>query len=686
MDIRRFFIRTATVCATALSAAAQDSNGISADDAAEALAGPQWTYCRYDLSKSVHNHYHNRIVEKDIAADAAWAALKTPAEVSARGKFLREAMVSAIGGFPERTPLNVRVTETVKRDGYSVEKIIFESRPKFYVTAHRFMPDPEKFKAPYPGVVVPCGHSRSGKLAPWYQRPGVLGAKNGFVTLVYDPIDQGERSQMRPTTNLTWSSTAEHNRTGVRAVLLGWNTAQFRIYDGMRAIDVMEEDSRVDSSKIGVFGISGGGTLTSYLMALDDRVRAACPAGYLSTLRAVCDHCGPQDAEQNIFGQLSFGLNHLGYVLMRAPSPVLMCCTHADFFPFGGSLETAAIAKKTFAMLGAHSNFGMFDVPGPHHWFESERMASLAWMKGRFGLAEDPGKTGMEAFKILDVGFSYATEDIGFADSENPQRHITQSGKVTPRGYVLDLPGARSVYDIMRDEEIRSAVRSGTLSPALVRKTAGFRGRDALVWKKGDVQEKILGGVTVRISPLVLPGMLRVPTVTFLPRDTKARPALLVTDAARTNLAGKVCSLVSSGRPVMVAELRAFGETGVVRKRGFYGCKDADEEISMMCYLLGESLVGHRAEDMICAAAALSSQTGGGKVDLFCEGRAAVPGAHAFYAEPGLFASIKCERAPESWADVLADVQVRSYRFANTVHGALRLYDWTDLSKAARRE
>ena len=100
----------------------------------------------------------------------------------------------------------------------------------------------------------------------------------------------------------------------------------------------------------------------------------------------------------------------------------------------------------------------------------------------------------------------------------------------------------------------------------------------------------------------------------------------------------------------------------------------------MMCYLLGESLVGHRTEDLICAAAALSSLAGSGKVDLFCEGRASIPGAHAFFAEPGLFASIACERAPESWADVLADPQCH-YRFANTVHGALRLYDWTDLAK-----
>lgn len=669
-----------------MSAASVFAAAPVADAVSEALAQPQWRCAKYSLAYTVYDHYYGKLVLKDKAADAAWEALKTPAEVAAHGKRMRDAMVSAIGGFPERCPLNVSVKETVKRDGYTLEKIVFESRPKFYVTAHRFVPDPAKFKAPYPGVIVPCGHSRSGKLAPWYQRPGVLGAKNGFMTIVYDPVDQGERSQMRPFTNQTWSTTREHNRIGMRAVMIGWNTAQFRIYDGMRAIDVLTEDPRVDASKIGVFGISGGGTLTSYIMALDDRVRAACPAGYLTTMRALCDRCGPQDAEQNIFGQLAFGLNHLGYVLMRAPSPVLLNCTHSDFFPYGGSLETAALAEKTFAKIGASSEFGLFDVPGPHHWYESQQVAGLVWMKDRFGLTKDAFPAGEEGFKRLDVGFSYEAVDVGLADNANPQRHVSEAGKVTSRGYVLDLPGARSVYDIMRDEKIRTAVQDGGLSPALVRKTAGFRSRDALVWEAGDVREKTVDGLTVRTSPIILPGMLRIPTVTFIPENAKGRPALIVSDSKRDPLAGKVRSLLAEGRPVMVAELRAFGETGVLRRerknRGFYGCLDADEEMSMMCYLLGESLVGHRTEDLLCAASSLSSLTGGKKIDLYCEGRAVIPAAHAFYAEREFFGSFNTERSPESWAGILAAPE-KPYRFANTVHGALRLYDWTDLVQGA---
>jgi hypothetical protein len=177
--------------------------------------------------------------------------------------------------------------------------------------------------------------------------------------------------------------------------------------------------------------------------------------------------------------------------------------------------------------------------------------------------------------------------------------------------------------------------------------------------------------------------MMRVPTVIFTPENAKARPVVVVSDSSRTNLAGLVRSLLGEGRAVMVAELRAFGETGQGisgHSHGFYGCRDSDEEIAMMCCWLGESLVGHRAEDLICAAAAFSAENGGVPVDVVAQGRAAVPAAHAFFAERTLFSSFSAERAPESWAAALADADCKPYRFADVVHGALRLYDWTDLS------
>jgi len=668
----------------AITAALAASVLAAPETVANVLARPQVICGNVPLHESVYGYYYNEIVRADLAADAAWMALKTPGEIKARGRRLREEMVAAIGGFPARCPLNVTCTGKVKRDGYVIEKIYFESRPKHYVSAHLFVPDDPKFKAPYPGVISPCGHSRSGKLAPWYQRPGVIGAKNGFVVLVYDPIDQGERHQMRPTTNTLWSTTDEHNRIGLRATLLGWNTAQFRIWDGMRAVDVLDERPDVDhTKKTGVMGISGGGTLSSYIMALEDRIGAAAPAGYLMAMRNLCNLCGPQDAEQNIFGQLKFGLNHLGYVLMRAPSPVMMNCTHQDFFHFGGSLETYALAQKAYAVLGASEQVTLFDIPGPHHWFESEQQASFGWMKRWLNGEKGAYPADLAAWKRLDAGFSYEKVDVATANLKNPQWRMTDEGAVTPDGYTINLPGARTVYELMQDEFAAAKASRPALTPEAVRATIGLPATASLAAIACDVVTGEADGVPYRAATLVTPENLRIPTVAFLPKAVTGTPALLVTDTNRVTLAARVQALVKAGRPVMVAELRAFGETGRLRAAkpwGFYGCRDEDEEVAMMCCWLGRTLVGDRVGDLLRAAREFAALVGGAKPEIVAEGRAAVPAAHAFYVERGRFAGLTLARAPISWTELLAN-PAEPYRFANVVHKALRLYDWTDLAK-----
>jgi len=110
-----------------------------------------------------------------------------------------------------------------------VEKVIFESRPGHHVTAALYVPDGQ---GPFPGVLLACGHSANGKAAEAYQRASISLAKHGFVVLCYDPIGQGERYQIlddegKPRIR---SSTTEHTLAGIAALLVGWNTATFRIW------------------------------------------------------------------------------------------------------------------------------------------------------------------------------------------------------------------------------------------------------------------------------------------------------------------------------------------------------------------------------------------------------------------------------------------------------------------------
>lgn len=239
------------------------------------------------------------------ARRTALGEIKSRAECEKWKKERREFFVKQLGGFPERTPLNARVVRRLNGDGYRVENVIFESRPGHRVTANLYLPESD---GPYPGVLIPCRHSHNGKASGGYQRASILMARNGMAAQCYDPIGQGERYQMLdfehdhehfasvsyplkvPHPRVRYLCTTEHTAMGIGCILLGANIAQYRIWDGMRAIDYLQSRDDIMADRIGCTGNSGGGTLTAYLIGrsyvglrTDDVVAWA---GFLKNFRA----------------------------------------------------------------------------------------------------------------------------------------------------------------------------------------------------------------------------------------------------------------------------------------------------------------------------------------------------------------------------------------------------------------
>jgi dienelactone hydrolase len=121
----------------------------------------------------------------------------------------------------------------------------------------------------------------------------------------------------------------------------------------MRALDYLASRPEVDPKRLGCTGNSGGGTLTCYLMALDDRISAAAPACYPTTFRELLRAAGPQDAEQNIHGQIGFGMDITDYVLMRAPKPTLINVASLDTtFTPAGAWDLFRQSKRLYTRLG----------------------------------------------------------------------------------------------------------------------------------------------------------------------------------------------------------------------------------------------------------------------------------------------------------------------------------------------
>ena len=136
--------------------------------------------------------------------------------------------MAALGEFPEtKTPLNPRITGTLDRGDYRVEKLVFESLPGFYVTANVYVP--KTGKPPYPAVLGVAGHSTNGKASSTYQHGWIGMAKRGILVLAYDPPGQGERSEyLDPSTgkSRTGIGVPEHIMAGLQCLLTGGNIAR----------------------------------------------------------------------------------------------------------------------------------------------------------------------------------------------------------------------------------------------------------------------------------------------------------------------------------------------------------------------------------------------------------------------------------------------------------------------------
>lgn len=573
----------------------------------------------------------------------------------------REFFLRQLGGFPERAPLDARTVGTIKGDGYRIEKVMFASRPKHHVTASLYLP---AGKPPCPAVLVACGHSRTAKAADYNQKMCLLLVRNGLAAFCYDPIGQGERSQIvtadgKPVHNGT---TTEHSLMGIGSILVGTNTAQYRIWDGMRAIDYLAARDDIDAARIGCTGCSGGGTETSYLMALDDRIVCAAPACYITTFERLIETIGPQDAEQNVFGQIAFGLDHPDYLIMRAPRPTLICATTQDFFDIRGTWDAFRQASRVYGRLGDAARVAMIEADGKHGIGQLGREAMVAWMR-RW---------------LLGI-------DAPVNESDSPL-HSEQELQCTPAGQVLLLPDERSVFDLNQELARNLASERGEFqrkTPAerrtAVREVAGIQAElPSLGRRLADAGRTIQrDGYRIEKLAFIDRSGFTVPCLVFIPNGEKKAACLYLHGQGKhvdAGVGGPIERRVKQGQVVLAIDLPGSGETAADAKDALLG---ASWKEFYLAYLLGKSMVGLRTE-AVFSSLAMIADYGDLPVHLVGVGEAGVPALHAAALEPTRFASLTLEETLPSWNEIVGDSKPVN-QLINAVHGALRVYDLPDL-------
>jgi len=335
----------------------------------------------------VHRQILDRAAVLEKQRRQRFAAVRSPADLEALQRSLRDRFVDLLDGLPAKAGVPaIRSAGRIEGEGYTIEKLAFASLPDYYVPALLYRP--ARITGPAPAVISPCGHSAVGKAAATYQILHVNLARRGFFVLTYDPVGQGERSQFwdsargRSRFNL---ACGEHAVLGNPLYLLGSSLARYRIWDGMRAIDYLTSLTEVNPKKIGCVGNSGGGTLTAYIAALDTRIAAAVIGCYITTLprrmgnRIEADP--DADPEQDIFGFVGEGIDHAGLLALCAPRPVLVAAARRDFFPIEGARASVAEAKHLYATAGAAGQVDIAEADQRHGLTLPLRNAAYGWLE-----------------------------------------------------------------------------------------------------------------------------------------------------------------------------------------------------------------------------------------------------------------------------------------------------------------
>ncbi len=324
-----------------------------------------------------------------------FATVKSPADLDALQKGLLQKFLDLLDGLPAASgPPPVKIIGRIEADDYTVDKLVYQSFPGYFVSALLYLP--KKRDGLIPGILSSCGHSSVGKAEGTYQILHINLAKRGYAVLTYDPVGQGERSQFwdvkqnRSRFNL---SCGEHAVLGNPLYLLGTSLAKYRIWDGMRGIDYLVSRPEINSKRIGCIGNSGGGTLTAYISALDPRVLVAVPSCYITTLpRRMGNRIQKDpdsDPEQDIFCFVSAGIDHAGLLALRVPRPTMLGTAIRDFFPIEGARATFDEVKHLYEVAGARERLSRTEADAKHGLSLPLREAAYAWFDRWLGERKD---------------------------------------------------------------------------------------------------------------------------------------------------------------------------------------------------------------------------------------------------------------------------------------------------------
>ena len=617
----------------------------------------------------------DQVKAAESLGDARRDAVRTKEDAEAYVKEVRAKIAKCFGPFPEKTPLNARTTNILDRDTYTLETVIYESRPGYLVSGNLYVPKQRKGKCP--ALLGVCGHSYNGKAEKAYQSFAQGLARMGYVVLVIDPVGQGERFQYLkedPAKGLMsryGGGTSEHIRMGNQMALVDEFIGSWMVWDGIRGVDYLLSRDEVDPAHLGVTGNSGGGTQTTWLCGLEERFTMAAPACFVTTFRRNAENELPADTEQCPPGVLAAGLDHSDFLAAMAPKPVIICTQEKDFFDARGGKTAYERLKKLYTLLGKPDNIKLQVGPDPHGYTQ-------------------PNREAMYAFFNKATGASDATTEpaLVLEDEKNilaaPRGQVAELGSQTVMSLTMakaqtlkrpaDRPLAQRVREVLRIGDV------GDVPDYRILRSSGARGYPSKGYVTYAVEtEPGIQTLVTRLSEESL--------VSRLPQG--AKPAVLYVShrSADDELRKEplIKELIASHPDAVVyaCDVRGIGDSqpNTCGNDQFLSAYGSDYFYAAHGVMLDRPVLGQRTMDVLKVIALLKS-AGHDEIHLAGRGWGALPAGFAAVLTDGV-KSVTLKNALTSYGDVVKDADYR-WPYAMLPRGVLLQFDLPDVYDALK--
>lgn len=617
------------------------------------------------FENSVQEYYLQQVKKVYSDRKKRLSAVKNRKQALAYVEDVRKKIAKSFNLPKTKCPLNVRIVREQKINGITVKNVVYESRRDYPVTALLMLPEGE---GKHPASIFLCGHAEEGKASATYQTAALNLAKQGFVILLIDPVSQGERHQFINVTEKLPGCCVEHNYQGKQLHLTGEYFGAWRAWDAIRGVDYLMTLPEVDTERIAVTGNSGGGTMTTFVNALDSRLCMAAPSCYITTWLHEVENELPADVEQMPPCAMAYGLDMADFIIAQAPRPAIILGQKNDFFDPRGTVEAYEDAKHIYSLLGAEDDIELFIGPDSHGYHLANREAMYSFFnKHAFGKNEKISED--KTLKILERKDTYCS----------------------PEGEIFKLPEYRKLREINQEfaakivserkaiskDELRKKLAKilavGKIEAPYYRKLRPgrlFDGKWEIFSRWGlETESGIVMSVLKYYEEFIY---------NYIPDIENAVLYIPHLDADKEICADPKCK----EKHIFALDVRGVGElvpSGCdCHPRDFFGQYLFDYHFASLGVMFKKPYLGGKVRDILCALELLKS-VGVKNITLKAEGQGTIPALIAAVMSD-IPAAVELNNMPESWLSIV-NKDMTLWPMSAMAGGILKVTDLDEMRK-----